>query len=136
VDKRHWRGHFANDGVDEIRNYLSIINTIPNVSAVVFEMNRLRTVVRESIDEIRSFRVAGDWRLYCEMLKEGMISFNPTALNRHRRHEGGVTMSERKDLLWNEIAAMQGYVSQHFDVAPDIAIKASAYLDRLRQSQF
>ena len=136
VDKRHWRSHFANDGVDEIRNYLSIINTIPNVSAVVFEMNRLRTVIQESIDEIRSFRVAGDWRLYIEMLKEGMISFNPAALNRHRRHEGGVTMSERKDLLWNEIAAMQGYVSQHFDVAPDIAIKASAYLDRLRQSQF
>lgn len=135
VDKRHWRSHFANDGIDEIQNFLSIINTIPNVSAVVFEVNRLRTVIRQSIDDIRRFRVAGDWRLYVEILSEGMVSFNPAALNRHRRHEGGVTMSERGDLLCDEITAMQGYVSEHFDVVPDIAIRARSYLDKLRQAQ-
>jgi glycosyltransferase involved in cell wall biosynthesis len=135
ADKRHWRSHFANDGIDEIQNFLSIINTIPNVSAVVFEVNRLRTAIGQSIDDIRRFRVAGDWRLYVEILREGMVSFNPAALNRHRRHEGGVTMSERRDLLCDEITAMQGYVSEHFDVAPDIAIRARSYLDKLRQAQ-
>jgi hypothetical protein len=64
-----------------------------------------------------------------------MVSFNPAALNRHRRHEGGVTMRERGDLLCDEITAMQGYVSEHFDVVPDIAIRARSYLDKLRQAQ-
>lgn len=135
VDDRHWRSHFANDGRQEVRQYMSIMNTIPNVSAVVFKREPLRSVIDESIDEICHFRVAGDWRLYIEVLARGGVSFNPTPLNRHRRHEGGVTLGERMDLLINEIRDMQAIVSARFEVPTDIAVKAGAYLEALKQSQ-
>ena len=135
VDSRHWRNHFANDGKEEVRQYMSIMNTIPNVSAVVFRRDVLQSVIRESIEDICRFRVAGDWRLYVEVLAKGGVSFNPSPLNRHRRHNSGVTLGERMDLLIGEIRTMQGMVSSRFDVPPEIAVKASAYLDSLMPSQ-
>jgi len=136
VDSRHWRNHFANDGEEEVRRYMSIMNTIPNVSAVVFKRDVLQSVIKESIEDICGFRVAGDWRLYVEVLaKGGGVSFNPRPLNRHRRHHSGVTLGERMDVLIGEIRTMQGIVSSRFEVPPEIAVKAGAYLDSLMQLQ-
>lgn len=135
VDSRHWRNHFASEGTEEVRRYLSVMNTIPNVSAVLFERGRLREVMDHAFEDIRSFRVAGDWRLYVEVLRKGGVSFSPATLNRHRRHQGGVTLGERRAQLIEEIRTMQQFVSMHFSVPPEMAERARAYLDTLSLSQ-
>jgi glycosyltransferase involved in cell wall biosynthesis len=135
VDSRHWRNHFASDGAQEVSQYLSIMNTIPNVSAVLFERTRLSEVMAHAFEDIRRFRVAGDWRLYVEVLRKGGVSFNPAALNRHRRHQQGVTLGERRAQLIEEIRAMQHFVATQFSVSPERADQARAYLDTLSASQ-
>jgi glycosyltransferase involved in cell wall biosynthesis len=133
VDDRHWLSHFAQNGVDEVRQYMSIMNTIPNVSAVLFKREPLHEVIRESFTDISAFKVAGDWRLYVAMLEKGGVSFNPTALNRHRRHDRGVTLGERMDRLTEEISRMQELIATRFNVAPETRVKARNYLESLTQ---
>lgn len=135
VDLRHWRNHFANEGTEEVSRYLSVMNTIPNVSAVLFERGRLREVIDDAFDDIRRFRVAGDWRLYVEVLRKGGVSFTPVSLNRHRRHQRGVTLGERRTQLIEEVRTMQHFVSTQFTVSPETADRALAYLDALSVSQ-
>jgi hypothetical protein len=111
------------------------MNTIPNVSAVLFERGRLREVMDYAFEDIRSFRVAGDWRLYVEVLRKGGVSFSPASLNRHRRHQQSVTLGERRTQLIEEIRTMQQFVSKQFPVPTEIAERARAYLDTLSLSQ-
>jgi len=135
VDTRHWRSHFANEGPEEIRRYLSIKNTIPNVSAVLFERAALLRVLSRAIEDVSRFRVAGDWRLYVELLEQGGVSFSPIALNRHRRHARGVTLSHEAERLAHEIAEMQRFVASRVELPDDIPARAEAYLRSLAAPQ-
>ena len=67
------------------------------------------------------------------MLEKGGVSFNPTALNRHRRHDRGVTLGERMDRLTEEISRMQELIATRFNVAPETRVKARNYLESLTQ---
>lgn len=127
VDSRHWMNHFTQEGPQEVSRYMSVMNTIPNVSAVVFRRQPLQAAMRTSFEEICSFHVAGDWRLYVELLESGAVSFNPLALNRHRRHDRGVTLGERMDRLISEIGRMQDFIAARFDVPEPMRERALAY---------
>jgi glycosyltransferase involved in cell wall biosynthesis/ubiquinone/menaquinone biosynthesis C-methylase UbiE len=133
VDPRHWLSHFIADGPDEVRRAFSVLNPVPNVSAVVFRRDRLEAAMAACAAELAQFRVAGDWRLYVELLQDGAIAFDPTPLNRHRRHERSVTLGGRRDALIAEIARMQRIVAERFGVSDETQAAASAYLDELGQ---
>lgn len=87
LDDAKWLSGYVADGVDEIRTALSIKNTIPNVSGVLFR----RTALRAAIPPMQKYRYCGDWLTYVECLLEGKVAFCPQALNRHRQEPGGVT---------------------------------------------
>jgi glycosyltransferase involved in cell wall biosynthesis len=131
IDARHWMTHFANDGVDEIVNYLSVKNSIPNVSAVLFEREALKQVMARSLQDICQYRVAGDWRVYVELLAAGSVAFSPRAFNRHRRHEQGVTLASRNQSLLDEIRTMQDLVASRYPVLESTRQIASQYLVEL-----
>jgi len=80
LDSSRWRGSFNNSGRDEIENYLSIKNTIPNASAVVFKKETLNWIDWES-DELN---MLGDWLLWIKLLQHGNISYTPECLNHFR----------------------------------------------------
>ncbi|MGI0001364.1 MAG: glycosyltransferase, partial [Nitrososphaeraceae archaeon] len=61
IGANRWSYSFVKNGYEEVTEALSIKNTIPNVSGVVFEKSRLKFVLDEQIDLIRTYRVAGDW---------------------------------------------------------------------------
>jgi len=86
LSETRWNMAYTNNGIDEIRDYLSIKNTIPNASAVVFR--RKGVTIPEGIQE---FRFVGDWFFYMNLLLNGKISFIPDVLNFHRRHGETVT---------------------------------------------
>ncbi len=86
ISETRWNSSYTNKGIDEIRDYLSIKNTIPNASAVVF--CRKGVTIPEGIQE---FRFVGDWFFYMNLLLNGKIAFVPYVLNFHRRHGETVT---------------------------------------------
>lgn len=131
VDAEKWRRNFIADGIAEVRSGLAVKNTIPNVSAVIFDRAKLLRVLVERHGEISSYRVAGDWCVYVNMLREGKVAYEASALNLHRRHDASVTISRFGLAELAEIARMQNYVSREFGTDAVQAAKARVYLQRL-----
>jgi O-antigen biosynthesis protein len=128
-----WRRPFVNDGVTELAQGLSVKNTLPNVSGVLFRREPLKRVLDEHFDEVRSYRVAGDWCVYAYLALEGRIAFDPRSLNYHRRHQNSVTISRFTRQEWDEIQRMQQKVAGMVAVPADIQKTASDYLASLAE---
>jgi len=67
-------------------------NLIPNISAVLFRRTALLRAL-DTIPDLTTFRLAGDWRLYLTLLlsEPGDVIYIAEPLNTHRRHSAGIT---------------------------------------------
>lgn len=131
ISQEKWRSAYVEDGVREIRQAMSVKNTIPNVSAVVFRRDVLAQALDEVADQLTKLRVAGDWLVYVAVLARGDIAFTPRSLNSHRRHQHSVTVSNFNLLQLKEILQMQADIRENFEVPPEISDRASAYAQSL-----
>jgi glycosyltransferase involved in cell wall biosynthesis len=133
VSKTRWRQAYVRDGSDEIVNALAIKNTIPNVSAVLFRREPLAAVLSEKLEAIASYRQAGDWYVYMEVLERGKVAFNPANCNSHRRHSASVVGAVAKGALLEEIAGMQRLAADRHTLPEHTARIAHKYLEELRE---
>ncbi|MBS7812067.1 FkbM family methyltransferase [Roseococcus pinisoli] len=108
VDAELWKTDYHHSGREEIRRCLCVKNTILNVSAVVMRRDAALPVLSEAIEAMVGLRNAADWLFYIRMLERGDIAFKAAALNRHRRHVGGLTISSAHGRHLEEIAQVQG----------------------------
>lgn len=131
VSPDRWRQPYLTSGEDEIREALAVMNTIPNVSAVVFRREVLTEVFARHGEEIASFPRAGDWVTYFRTLQHGGVAYSPHAANRHRRHHQGVIASSARQDLLLDIARVQALVSGHVEVSGETRAKAAEYLSKL-----
>jgi glycosyltransferase involved in cell wall biosynthesis len=131
ISPTRWQSAYVCDGRTEIAKVLSIKNTIPNVSAVVFDAACLRATLDAHMAKIVTFKVAGDWLVYVLMLKHGKIAFSPLPLNHHRRHGKGVTIGSFNQSQVDEIERMQRFVAKEVDVAHENQLAAARYIDVL-----
>ena len=131
VSPTQWRNDYVRDGIDEIKKGLSIKNTIPNVSAVVFKRGPLKTVLTRYIADIAQYRVAGDWATYVHLLQQGRCAFHAQSLNLHRRHEQSVTLKKFGAAELHEIQQMQSVAGEGAEKR--YVEGARAYIEELRQ---
>ena len=131
ISTKKWLRHYVEGGADEITSCLAIKNTVPNVSAVVFERKALLHVLKNCIEEIKQYRVAGDWQTYLSILKNGKIAFSPEPLNLHRRHQNSVTIENFNLAQLEEILAVQQNVRKNFQLIEEVVVKAQAYSQHL-----
>lgn len=131
ISETRWQRRYLVDGHYEGRQALSIKNTIPNVSAVVFRREVLIEELDAASNDLKTFRVAGDWRIYAGLAKRGSFAFDPQPLNRHRRHSASVTISRFGLDELAEIARMQKFVAENFAVDVTEKATAEAYLKAL-----
>jgi len=119
------------DGHEFIARYLSVKNLILNVSAVVWRRKSLLGAISKIQPELLSLRMAGDWRLYLEVLarRASKISYQVAPLNVHRRHANSVTHSLAVDAHLKEIEGCQRTATHIISVLPKHILSAqSAYL--------
>lgn len=131
VSNDRWRHSYVADGVEEIRLGLSIKNTIPNVSGVLFRKSILLDVLRSNVDTLKGLRFAGDWFVYVKMLERGKIAYSSAPLNIHRRHSGGVTLGGLGERQLLEIVEIQRLVRDSVDVPAPLRDRAKAYAQEL-----
>jgi len=81
LDANRWKSAFFNDGREELRDYLSILNTIPNVSACLFR----RQALMEIGGAPTHLSLCGDWLAYARMLSRRDIVYTPEPLNYFRK---------------------------------------------------
>ncbi|MFN7267122.1 MAG: glycoside hydrolase family 99-like domain-containing protein, partial [Bacteroidota bacterium] len=64
VSDTRWEKDRVTNGTDEIAEALAVLNSIPNVSAVLFRREDLLEVISHHSEEIGAFKMAADYALY------------------------------------------------------------------------
>ena len=77
--------------------------------------------------EIDNYKVAGDWLFYINLLEIGNIYFCSKSLNYHRRHEDSIVKTVNNKIHFNEIVAIQNYISNKYDLSKEISNKVQLY---------
>ncbi|WP_427184290.1 glycoside hydrolase family 99-like domain-containing protein [Bordetella bronchialis] len=131
VDPYRWLTRYVADGTDEIAEALSIKNTIPNVSAVVFDRAAMVKALDAAGSLATQFRVAGDWRVYMEILSQGRIAYSTRSANLHRRHQDSVTNSGLNIAQLGEIVQMQTLVARRYNVRAEKREGAKRYAEQV-----
>ncbi|SOE80818.1 Glycosyl transferase family 2 [Caballeronia arationis] len=131
ISPTRWNESYVDSGVTEVASALAVKNTIPNVSAVVFRREDLASVLEEHFDEVRRYRVAGDWMVYLRLLERGKIAYQPESLNLHRRHGRSVTIGGFGEAQLKEIRGIQLWVRENHKVAAAVIDTADAYVRKL-----
>jgi hypothetical protein len=131
ISRERWSETYVCDGRDEIRYGLSVKNTIPNVSAVVFRREPLQKVLSEHLSEIARLRVAGDWMTYVGVLENWRVAFSPLSMNTHRRHSKSVTSATDQLPHLLEVVTIQKHVRENYEPAPELQAQANRYAQTL-----
>ena len=132
IDLHKWQNNFVNDGIEELTTALSVKNTIPNVSAVLFRKKNLISAIESCKPLLVELNIAGDWLVYSEMLKQGKLAFIAESLNNHRRHQKSVTVapsSYARHLA--EIILMQNKIKDLIDVNMSLEEKQKSYIKKI-----
>ena len=98
---------------DTFRRNILVLNTIPNVSAVVFK-NQPKLV--EFLEDAKKYRLSGDWFFYIKISETGRIAYIRKTLNLHRLHSGSVTKTTNLACRLREMRDIHQYVLKHHTV--------------------
>lgn len=127
IDRKQWEKDYIRDGHEEITKALAIKNTIPNVSAVIFRREPLLEVLLRCARELQLLQTAGDWLVYCEILRMGRISFSAQALNAHRWHHNSIRKQTVATRSMAEILYMQNRIAGACSLSRSAQEKARIY---------
>jgi glycosyltransferase involved in cell wall biosynthesis len=122
------------EAADFVRDFLSVKNLILNVSAVVWRRDALLAALDGCAEELRGYRMAGDWRLYLEALRApgARIGYEAEPLNTHRRHAESVTHALAADRHVEEIARCHALAAAAFPaLAEAVKPKQAKYLEEV-----
>jgi len=122
LDQERWKYDYVETGHREVIYYLFYRNSIPNVSACLFN----REVLAGAIGNLTQYKFIGDWYLYVSVLSQGSVSYISKPLNSFRRHSQSVTkMNSRSPGYLNELITLKEYIVTNFPVI-------SRQFDRMR----
>jgi glycosyltransferase involved in cell wall biosynthesis len=123
------------DADEFVQNYLSVKNLLLNVSAVVWRRDALLRALDRCEDDLATFRMAGDWRLYLEVLAEpgAKVAYEATPLNIHRRHAESVTHALRVNRHIAEIECVQAFATHVFELPETTQQAQETYLSEVTE---
>ena len=131
LDKNKWKQDYIKEGALEIKEAMSIRNTILNVSSVLFRTEILKETILENIEFAKSnFKVSGDWFFYVKMLEKTNIGYSAKSLNIHRRHDESTT--NRHNHL-HEIIRIHDYIDSKIEISKSINDKRESELKVLEK---
>ncbi len=114
-----WNHSYIKEGKDEIIEHLSVTNTILNVSSVMWKKKDYSDI----FEKAGEFKVAGDWYIYYNILRNGNISWNNQPLNYYRKHSKSVCTTVKADIEFQEICRLQDEISHLYEIPKEIQEK-------------
>jgi glycosyltransferase involved in cell wall biosynthesis len=118
------------DAAGFAREFLAERNILFNVSAVLWRRSALLTALERLGDELLSWRVAGDWRLYVEVLgsQAGRVAHVAQPLNLHCRDPQSASARLPVKQHLAEIRRMQALIRRRVGDAPGLALRQRRFL--------
>ena len=143
-----YQDYYAQCGVTELerdcvlpaamfaRKILAERNLLLNVSAVLWRREALLAALDRCGADLASWRVAGDWRVYLEMLAggDGHVAWVAEPLNIHRRHDRSASGMLKRRAHAAEIARMHKLLAARLDLPRD-TVERQAEVVRLLRAQ-
>lgn len=109
LDAQRWTSDFQADGLTECREYLSVKNTIPNASAVLFR----RRAVEPAGGIPTHLRLCGDWLFWARLLQHGSLAFVAAPLNGFRKHSASVRSQTSLLAEYQECFQVRRWIRDH-----------------------
>jgi glycosyltransferase involved in cell wall biosynthesis len=118
------------DGAKFVERMLSVKNLILNVSSVVWRRDALLRALESCRAELPDFRMAHDWRIYLEALREpgAKVAYDCEPLNVHRRHGQSVTHALDGRRHVDEIARVHQIARDAFGLSETARDRQSRYI--------
>ena len=126
---RLWASDRVADGISEITEPLAVLNSIPNVSAVLFNRNALIKTLQRFSEEIVTYKIAADYAFYVRLLLFGKLAYSRKNANIHRRHPDSIIARCHRKELYKEVVSVQQWVLERFSVDPSVIKKVHDYRD-------
>jgi SAM-dependent methyltransferase len=114
IDPLRWKTDFINDGLDEIRHFLIIKNTILNASGVVF---RNAEGIAHLVDD--SMRLCADWLFWVRLLQRGGVAYVAKPLSRWRVQSSNARRLPPGELEWLEGERVLVEVAEVLKLTPE-----------------
>ena len=114
-----WNQSYIWSGKEENIYHLAVTNTILNVSSVMWRKKDYTEIFAKAGE----FKVAGDWYIYYNILKNGKISWNAKPLNYYRKHGSSVCTDVRAEIEFGEICRIQDEISSIYEIPAEIKKK-------------
>ncbi len=126
---------FDMDGPEFLARFLAVKNVILNVSGVIFHRETLLEAFDAVGDELYTYNVAGDWRLYAEICarKDSRVSYIPDALNTHRRHRISVTHALKVEKHLAEIETMHSMIRSRIKLSEKTRALQDGHFDQCKK---
>ncbi|MFC0512230.1 glycoside hydrolase family 99-like domain-containing protein [Asaia spathodeae] len=123
------------DGESFTREYLGKCNLVLNVSSALFRRRALSAAMESCRADLAQIRLAGDWRLYIELLMRpgSQVAYLAEPLNIHRRHDRSVTGSLDQKSHLGEIAMMHDLISKRLGRPLDLMRDQRSYRELLKK---
>lgn len=106
----HWDGNYINNGLDEIKNYSYLNNTIANVSSCIIKKDDYSDI----FEEAGKYKQAGDWIFYVYVIAKGKVAYFDKAINYYRVHGNNVTSQTKKQAHFDELVRIHKNFDKDF----------------------
>ena len=115
-----WDKSYIATGKDEIINSLSYNNSILNVSSLVWKNKK---EYYDIFEQAKEYKVAGDWYIYLQVLKNGDIAYNHESLNYFRKHSKSVSTTVKRNIEYSEVLKIQEDAKNMYKLPEEIKEK-------------
>lgn len=127
ISETRWKKSYIHNAEQEIKEALSVCNTIPNVSAVVFKKaNQV-----ELLEEAKQFKISGDWFFYYKLLQGKSIAYCNKSLNYFRKHSTSTSTIAKKEVELEEVLKIQKEIRNHYALTSDQLLKQTYRYDNI-----
>ncbi len=104
----HWKKDYIIDGEEEYSSYTFLNCTIANVSSAIIKKKNYR----DAFHLAKTYRQAGDWMFYVNVMRQGKIAYTAKTYNYYRVHLNNVSTVTKKQDHLNEIKQIHQYFDQ------------------------
>lgn len=129
----HWDRDYVNNGLDEVRQYSYLNNTISNVSSVVF-YKKDDIDYKKMFKDARNYKQAGDWILYVNYMMHGDVAYTNKVLNYYRLHGNNVSATTRAGDHIGEIQEVYKLFTKELDLSRKHQERMKARIEFLKKA--
>ncbi|WP_215766830.1 glycoside hydrolase family 99-like domain-containing protein [Gluconobacter cerinus] len=126
-------GQFS--GRDFLQTCLSERNLVLNVSGAIFQRTAMQAALRTCKKDLKTLKVAGDWRVYLELLDSPDVGvvYVSDAMNIHRRHQSSSTHTLNPTAHLEEINFMHELFAKRLPFSQERLEKQALYRHKIFQ---